>query len=80
MFHQNSTNCHVSATKTYLTRSAACSHLLIILIRRILKCDSTQDGYTSSLLLLAVAVHKLLNTLKWVCEMFIQHKMCVFIS
>ena len=29
-------------------------------IRHVLKCDSTQDGYTSLALLLAVAVHKLL--------------------
>ena len=71
--------CQFSATKTYLTRSAACSHLLIILIRRILKCDSTQDGYTSSLLLLAMAVHKLLNTLKWVCVCLFNTK-CVYSS
>ena len=41
------------------------SNLYIILIRRVLKCDSTQDGYTSSPLLLTVAVHKLLVIVIW---------------
>ena len=48
---------HSSNLKAHLTR------VVIIHIRRVLKCDSTQDGYTSSLLLLTMAVHKLLAIL-----------------
>ena len=58
---------------------------LIIHIRRILKCDLTQDGYTSSPLLLAVAVHKLL--MRQITPSFIpvvchrsHHQICLFQS
>ena len=43
-----------------LQPQSSLTRYLIIHIRRVLKCGSTQDGYTSPMLLLAVAVHKLL--------------------
>ena len=50
--------------------TVATSKLCIILIRRVLKCDSTQDGYTSWPLLLTVAVHKLLYIYRYTSNTF----------
>ena len=50
----------VTLTRAILVRNMQLTRANQLHIRRVLKCDSTQDVYTSLALLLAVAVHKLL--------------------